>query len=853
MDRYFIDSISIEGFRGINNSGVPLVVKFDYNAVNSIYASNGTGKSSIFEAFQYALSGRVESLERLQAGENREDYLANLFHDTRRASISLALVKESNKEILEILVTREPDGTRSVSSPTGHPNPASILEQLNQEYTLLDYRIFSEFIEASALKRGRSFSPLIGLSEYATTRNILERASNSRRLDTDFDIKALEASVAKTQQDIEAIRAAIAVHSATLFGDSEAPPRLDELRGAVIRELEKQLPPKQSTPRTADANIDFDAITDILRQQDNSSLRTTIEELSSSMRRVEAASLKGVNWKGDSEDLTSKIRAVDELSSEDRHVELLSLLEAGIAYFQSDWEPDQHVCPLCGTRHETPISEAIAENTKRLTELKEATAALEVHAQNGALLAHITSLENIDYPESSFNSTQVIGDLDGDAQETQTPTPKKRVKRGKEVQASIDALTDGAPSLEDVRRLTAYAALLDDEKERIYAEIKSQLTSYREQLPPPMADQFETIRVSRTLIEHLDRLGQSSAGLRATKSKLEQYRYWKTFMQNSARKFAELESALSKKVLTSLQSDYQDLFAQINPDRGIVPSLIRDSRKENLSLKLSSFHTASDVTAQAVLSESYRNSLAISIFLSAAMKRSLAPRFIVLDDVTSSFDAGTQFALLDSIRNTLQYPTNPNGMQFIILSHDTSLEKFFNKISAETDWKHQKLHGIPPFVPLSVSKYASNSLRDNAKTRIQSGDIDGGAGLIRQYFESQLLQVVSKLNIRVPIDISTTDHSRMVGGLLDAIMAEVELHAKAGNIALTAQQQSDLSSRHAPALLANWVSHYSGGGASTFSPHVLLNVLDRIDDLVDCFKYHDPNGDHTFYRSLMRR
>ena len=44
MSRYFLASAAIEGFRGINNDGDPLVLKFKHDAVNSVHAP-GDGES----------------------------------------------------------------------------------------------------------------------------------------------------------------------------------------------------------------------------------------------------------------------------------------------------------------------------------------------------------------------------------------------------------------------------------------------------------------------------------------------------------------------------------------------------------------------------------------------------------------------------------------------------------------------------------------------------------------------------------------------------------------------------------------------------------------------------------------
>ena len=55
MSRYFLSTLTIEGFRGVNNDGDPLALRFRSDAVKSIDAPNGVGKSSIFEAMHFAI------------------------------------------------------------------------------------------------------------------------------------------------------------------------------------------------------------------------------------------------------------------------------------------------------------------------------------------------------------------------------------------------------------------------------------------------------------------------------------------------------------------------------------------------------------------------------------------------------------------------------------------------------------------------------------------------------------------------------------------------------------------------------------------------------------------------------
>ena len=106
---------------------------------------------------------------------------------------------------------------------------------------------------------------------------------------------------------------------------------------------------------------------------------------------------------------------------------------------------------------------------------------------------------------------------------------------------------------------------------------------------------------------------------------------------------------------------------------------------------------------------------------------------MVLDDVTSSFDAGHQFALMDALRTLLQYGAAPDGLQFIILSHDTSLEKYFDKLNGTTDWHHQKLQGMPPKGRLMVSAQGADRLKAQAQQHLHAGQVDIGAPFLRQY------------------------------------------------------------------------------------------------------------------------
>jgi len=226
---------------------------------------------------------------------------------------------------------------------------------------------------------------------------------------------------------------------------------------------------------------------------------------------------------------------------------------------------------------------------------------------------------------------------------------------------------------------------------------------------------------------------------------------------------------------------------------------------------------------------------------------------MVLDDVTSSFDAGHQFALMDALRTLLQYGAAPDGLQFIILSHDTSLEKYFDKLNGTTDWHHQKLQGMPPKGRLMVSAQGADRLKAQAQQHLHAGQVDIGAPFLRQYLEYKLGQIISKLEVPVPPDYTTSGDRRTLSTYIDAITDAVTLYQAAGRCVMSAQQISELQNHHAPSIVGNFIRHYETGAGTPFNAYALLGVLQSINDLADCFTYVDPaKGRKQYYRRLDR-
>ena len=387
---------------------------------------------------------------------------------------------------------------------------------------------------------------------------------------------------------------------------------------------------------------------------------------------------------------------------------------------------------------------------------------------------------------------------------------------------------------------------------------QDRIEALEKELPSSLVQLTEQVEYGRQFKDALKNYRENHLEEVAQQTRLDIRERWRKFISKATTVFAEAEAALSKARIKGIDAEYKSIFRKIMNVGDVIPSLRRTDDREDLHVQLSDFHGQHSLSARALLSESYRNALAISVFLAAALKHSGAPRFVVLDDVTSSFDAGHQYFLMELIRTILQQPQNADGLQFIILSHDGLLEKYFDRLdaTATAGWHHNKLQGSPPMGTILHQAQGADRLKTTIASLLDAGQVTQAEPLIRQYMEYKLQQIIRKVDIPVPIDFAIKDTSRMVSNCLGAITSAIELHKKAGTLLLDAQQVQDINTSHVPAIVGNWVSHYETGSSSSLSAPALDGVIRSINDFAECFRYDDASGGSTvrrWYKALDNR
>lgn len=817
--RWFLDRIEIEGFRGINNEGAPLIIKFKSDAVNSVSAPNGVGKSSIYEALSYVLSNGIPKIDSLLSAEKDRDYYLNLFHPAGTGKVKVAFRPDNAGNAVEIELTRDQAGKRTVTGPTGL-DAEDFLQQLNREFVLLDSRTFRQFIQAKALERGRNFAGLLGLARYSTLRQQLQSLCNTKFFNSHFDVAAAAVRKATDQKNANTAMTEIARDYDGLVKKPLSPTQAaTDAQDDCLRALQGIAILAPLCAGKTFMQVDIEAfIVEIQAAEGGADKKRLIQILHEEAEWGRASKI--VPTDADTTALLNLAEAREVALKATSGNLLHDLYIASQNVLKNpDWsEPE--LCPTCDHRHDGPVLPIVEAKLSEYEKVALATSALSAQWK-ASVWADVVALE-------------------------------ARVLKGGETSKLKHLLVAGADGTLSAAEAKSVAVWLKEVRKRAaqaISDLAQERDTLEKKLPPSLVAVTTAVETARRLQSNWRDHESALAALKAETEREARVLRIKKFLDDASEAFASAESAMAGERLNKVLPVCKKLFADVTFSP-VVPSLHKPSAgSEELAIKLAEFWSEKNVSAQALLSESFSNAFAISVYLAAASLYGGPPRFIVLDDVTSSFDAGHQSHIVEVIRLHFALPRNPDGPQVILLSHDTLLEKLFNKLGGSTEWLHQRLEGTPQTAVL-LQAGAVNKVRDTTLDLLKVGRVDDAAPRIRQYLEYILHDVIDKCRIPVPMDLAFGDDKKTAGEYLKAIQAAVNLHKAAGNLILEPSQQTDLAMA-ATTITSNFLSHWSTGQTGTYSAPALLGVMKSIGDFPDFFRYEpSPGAQKKYYRSL---
>ena len=624
-------------------------------------------------------------------------------------------------------------------------------------------------------------------------------------MNNDFGISNLTAAVERRQTAADQAFDTLRTSYAKVTGKSlENIDKLDECTAEVAATLGNvELLKPHITGKTL-KEIDFDVIKRAIKTAEGEQKRRELLKTIEAISELEALSVHNLaTAAADQQEIGALIDERDRLLASTRGDLFKRLYESAREVITKGAWKDDEKCPLCeGTLRSSitaHVNEQLDQYADAAAKIREIGATWQASAWKQCLRAH----------ESA--ATLAI-----------EPANRQVVE--------LDARCGtGKISKDDLAAAVKWTSDLTGRVAPVLKAAKTRKAELGGELPASLVQLAEQVEYGRQFMVSLDLFRNNQRKAATDLARRDVREKWKTFISRATAVFAEAEAAMSKARIEGIDVEFKSMFLKIMDVDNVVPDLRRTDQREDLHVELSDFFGQRALSARALLSERYRNALAISVFLAAALKHSGAPRFVVLDDVTSSFDAGHQFALMELIRTNLQQPQNANGLQFIVLSHDGLLEKYFDRLDGTASWHHNKLQGSPPMGAILHQAQGVDRLKTTIASLLSAGQVSQAEPLIRQYLEYKLQRIIRKVAIPVPIDFAIKDTSRMVKNCMDAITSAIELHKRAETLVLDASQIEDIDTSHVPAIVGNWLSHYETGSGSSLSAPALSSVIGSID------------------------
>jgi energy-coupling factor transporter ATP-binding protein EcfA2 len=345
-----IKEIRASAFRGI---GKPFAIKLDGKSL-VLYGDSGTGKSSLIEALEYALTGKVYSLE------NRGQRVSFARHGTH---VTMNRTNTSAEVVVGV-----PGGEETICVPRNKTGKSTEVHAFlrgcaSGTFVLRRDKILS-FIESVDRDRYAALRPFLGIEQFDSFEQILKQAkelADRRKLEEDERLKSAQTEFLRHMH----------LEGAVDVGE----PRILKGLGDLLGISKGEGPPSQQEVRNA-----FGALKDRLAQFGDTSTHSQLGECRSRAQDYLFA--------------LPNNDELDEVCNRDKNVEQIESRAAGKFYEEvlikgKQWinESDDDICPLCEKPIEQRdvllrrIQERLEEHSELVSarsDLKRAIAALRI-------------------------------------------------------------------------------------------------------------------------------------------------------------------------------------------------------------------------------------------------------------------------------------------------------------------------------------------------------------------------------------------------------------------------------------------------------------------------------------------
>ena len=173
---------------------------------------------------------------------------------------------------------------------------------------------------------------------------------------------------------------------------------------------------------------------------------------------------------------------------------------------------------------------------------------------------------------------------------------------------------------------------------------------------------------------------------------------------------------------------------------------------------------------QKYFSESHLNCYGLAFFLASVNAFNKENRFIILDDIISSFDTNHRKRFADLLFEKF------NDYQIILLTHESEWYEYVRAIARNKDWLSNRINWNKEKgahleeSPVDIRERIVNNIKNNIETNLGND--------IRIYLEYFLKQICYNLEAKVNYLPNETNEKRMSPEMLNALKSKMDKYSK---------------------------------------------------------------------------
>jgi len=720
-----IKSIEIGGFRGIRKH---IEIEFDSLKSILIYGDNGSGKSSITDAFEWFYYDKIEHLSSEEIGTKGLPALRNIFLPDSDDTYIEVKYSDSECDSQKKLFIKKSKLTSEYTNTA--QKFKDYLNTALKENLLLRYKDLLRFILSTKAQKLEEISQIIGFSEVSKVKTVLKKAVND--LKRELKQSSFDNRISSQQRNIfERIQQNITD---------------DDQYLNAVRELVAPLKLPIEVKDVSSINAILEALK---KPEDKEAIANQLsyEKVIEHLRNLEI-SFGGIltSYKA----FYDKCQQIAKDKDKFKKINLEPLLSQGLSILEKKLYEDDK-CPLC--LQEKDREELIDELRKRIEELsvfkKEKDAATEeINTTLRLIQGALTEVENALKEKCLLLEDNSVSKKEIEKIKGNISAAKEKIK--KVTFAELETINKPEDFISfDITALKDLISLLTSKKDNIVTGKKDDLIFTAHSKIESVKQSYKEIKSLKKAEEILTQQQQSLELI------------YNDFVKRQRNGLSSLLAVISK--------DMNDLYQFMNESENVseIELIPLDEEDEFVGVTLQfKFHGRLEAPPHKYLSESHLNCLGICLFLASVKAYNKLNKFIVLDDVISSFDTNHR------IRFARLLIEKFSDYQIILFTHEkdwfeivSNMVRGKNWFTKRMYWDHKNGATIepPPF-----------TLKEEIKNKLKKADTTGLGNSIRIYLEHLLKEICHDLKVKVEFRFNQHNENRMSHELLSELKSNLK-------------------------------------------------------------------------------